>query len=81
LGSASRGAVIGSEIYNFKMRAVIQRVTSGSVVVDNQQISKIERGLVILVGVKQGDSTRNAEYIARKIAETRILKTTAGKWT
>ena len=61
------------------MRAVIQRVSSGSVAVDDEQINKIERGLVVLIGVKKGDATKAAEYIARKIVETRIFEDACGK--
>ena len=56
------------------MRAVIQRVTSASVSVDGQVVGAIDRpGLMVLLGVKRGDSAEQVATVARKIAELRIL--------
>ncbi|HEV3058174.1 MAG TPA: D-aminoacyl-tRNA deacylase [Vicinamibacterales bacterium] len=54
------------------MRAVVQRVSSASVVVDRASAS-IERGLVVFVGVERGDGPDDAAYIARKIRELRVF--------
>lgn len=57
------------------MRAVIQRVTRASVTVDGAVVAALdEPGLVALVGVTHDDGTAQAEVIARKIAELRILR-------
>ncbi|GAB2471483.1 D-aminoacyl-tRNA deacylase [Xylanimonas ulmi] len=57
------------------MRAVLQRVTRASVSVDGQVVGAIERpGLVALVGVTHDDGPAQADTLARKIAELRILR-------
>lgn len=61
------------------MRAVIQRVTAGSVAVKEQEISRIGKGLVVLLGVKQGDDTEDVRYMAEKTANLRIFADEAGK--
>ncbi len=61
------------------MRAVIQRVTSSSVTVDNKQISKIGPGLLVLLGVTHSDEPADAEYLADKVANLRIFEDTDGK--
>jgi len=61
------------------MRAVLQRVSGASVAVADEQISEIGAGLVVLIGVKHGDTDDDAKYIARKIVETRIFEDHAGK--
>ncbi|GAA1859305.1 D-aminoacyl-tRNA deacylase [Myceligenerans crystallogenes] len=57
------------------MRAVVQRVTRASVVVDGEIVGKIDRpGLLAFVGVTHDDGAEQAATIARKIAELRILR-------
>lgn len=55
------------------MRAVIQRVKSGSVSVEGSIAGAIGRGLVILLGVGEGDGPEDASYLAEKIANLRIF--------
>jgi D-aminoacyl-tRNA deacylase len=55
------------------MRAVVQRVSRGRVVVDGRAIAEIGQGLVILLGVGPGDTEENARALARKIAMMRIF--------
>lgn len=55
------------------MRAVIQRVTGASVTVDDRTVAEIAKGLVVLVGVGDGDSEDDARYLADKIANLRIF--------
>ncbi len=61
------------------MRAVIQRVKSGSVTVDGKQIASIMRGMVILLGIGPGDTEEMARGMARKIAALRIFGDAQGK--
>jgi D-aminoacyl-tRNA deacylase len=61
------------------MRAVVQRVRRGSVTVDGELVSQIDRGLVILVGVGKGDSEAQADWLAEKITNLRIFEDEAGK--
>ena len=61
------------------MRALIQRVTSGSVTVEGVVRGKIGKGLVVLLGVTHTDDAKAAEYIASKCAELRIFEDDQGK--
>ncbi|HWJ02633.1 MAG TPA: D-aminoacyl-tRNA deacylase, partial [Verrucomicrobiae bacterium] len=61
------------------MRAVLQRVKSGRVLVDNSVVGEIEKGLVVLLGVGYGDSEEDARYLAEKILNLRIFADEAGK--
>lgn len=61
------------------MRALIQRVKRGSVTVDDKVIGAIGPGLVILLGVKNGDSEAAAEYLAAKIINLRVFQDEHGK--
>ena len=56
------------------MKAVIQRVSSASVSVDNTQISSINNGFLILLGVQQGDDEKDLEYLVNKTAGMIIFK-------
>ena len=57
------------------MRAVVQRVTRASVVVDGAVVADIaEPGLLVLVGVTHDDGRAQVELVARKVAELRILR-------
>jgi len=56
------------------MRAVVQRVSAASVTVDARAVGRIDRGLVVLVGVEQGDGPADVEYIGRKIRELRVFE-------
>ena len=62
------------------MRTLVQRVSRGSVAVDDKVIGRIGRGLVVLVGVKNNDSEADAEYVANKIINMRIFKDEKGKF-
>jgi D-tyrosyl-tRNA(Tyr) deacylase len=61
------------------MRAVIQRVKESSVKVDDQIISQISRGLLVLLGVDQQDLHPDADYLVNKIANLRIFEDHNGK--
>ena len=61
------------------MRALLQRVTSARVTVAGETVGEIGPGLLILLGVGQGDDERAAEVLAAKIAKLRIFNDVAGK--
>ena len=61
------------------MRAVIQRVSRARVRVDGQTTGEIGQGLLILLGVGQGDSSKEADYLLEKIINLRIFEDSGGK--
>ena len=60
------------------MRVVIQRVTKASVTVDEKQISAIESGLLILVGIENLDSQEDIDWLSNKIVNLRIFNDDQG---
>ena len=61
------------------MRAVVQRVKESSVKTGEETISRIGRGLLVLLGVAQGDRLSDADYLANKIVNLRIFEDDIGK--
>ena len=61
------------------MRAVVQRVREGSVAIDGTVHARIKRGLVILLGIKKGDTPEDAEYLADKCSHLRVFEDADGK--
>ena len=61
------------------MRAVVQRVKETSLKVDGVLISKIQKGLVVYLGVEVEDSEEAIPYLAKKIANMRIFEDSDGK--
>jgi D-aminoacyl-tRNA deacylase len=61
------------------MRAVVQRVTSAKVTVDQRVTGEIGAGLLVLLGVEQGDGPSDLQYITAKIRDLRIFADEAGK--
>lgn len=61
------------------MKAVVQRVGRTSLKVDGRSVSEIPGGLVVFLGVGKGDSSAQADYIAKKIAFLRIFEDEGGK--
>lgn len=55
------------------MKVVIQRALASSVEVDNKLINKIEKGMVILVGVNVEDTSEDVDYLVRKTLKLRIF--------
>lgn len=55
------------------MRLVIQRVTQASVSIDGRIVGTIDKGLMILVGVEEGDTDDDCHWIAAKAANMRIF--------
>ena len=62
------------------MKALLQRVTKAAVRVDGQTIGQIGPGLVIFLGVEEGDSQEEAEYLKDKIVNLRIFADQEGKF-
>lgn len=61
------------------MRAVVQRVSHAAVRVEDRTVSQIGPGLVVLVGVGNGDTEEDARLLARKVAHLRIFSDEASK--
>ncbi len=61
------------------MRVLIQRVSQAGVTVDQQAISKIGKGLLILLGVGHADGEEQAQFLAEKVANLRIFEDEGGK--
>lgn len=61
------------------MRLVIQRVTHASVLVDSEIVGRCGAGFCILVGVKNGDTPAEAQWLANKAANLRVFEDEAGK--
>ena len=61
------------------MKAVIQRVTSASVVVENQTVGSIDQGILVFIGVEKDDNEAKADWLAEKICGLRIFYDENGK--
>jgi D-aminoacyl-tRNA deacylase len=61
------------------MRAVVQRAIGARVEVDGETVGAIGRGLVAFIGAEQGDTDRDVDYVADKIAGLRVFEDERGK--
>ena len=61
------------------MKVVLQKVSQASVSVDQQVIANVGLGLMLLVGVKTGDTDKDADYLANKISKMRIFEDSEDK--
>lgn len=61
------------------MKAVVQRVKYTSLKVDGELISEIPYGLTVFLGIKSGDTEKEADYLVKKIANLRIFEDENGK--
>lgn len=61
------------------MRAIVQRVTRASVVVDGRTTGAIEGGILVLLGVAHGDTEAEADYLLDRITGLRMFNDAAGK--
>lgn len=62
------------------MRAVVQRVTGALVTVGGDRVAEIDRGLLVLVAVAQGDREADGAWLAAKLVDLRIFADEAGKF-
>jgi len=61
------------------MRLLVQRVSSASVTIEGKVVGEIKKGLLVLVGIKKGDSIKAAEKLAEKLTKLRIMADQKGK--
>ena len=61
------------------MKLVIQKVKKAKVEVEDKTVGQIEKGYMVLLGVKKGDTKENADYLARKLCNLRIFEDENGK--
>lgn len=61
------------------MRAVVQRVDKAKVTVNGKIVGEISRGLMVLVGVVEGDTEKDVQYLADKVTGLRIFEDEAEK--
>ncbi len=61
------------------MKAVVQRVSSASVDVGDERVGEIDRGLLVLLGVADGDEAKDARWMAEKIVSLRVFEDDEGK--
>jgi D-tyrosyl-tRNA(Tyr) deacylase len=66
-------------MYESSMRTLIQRVSKASVTVDDKVISKIGKGLVVLLGIGHEDGEAQTAFLAEKVANLRIFEDEQGK--
>lgn len=67
------------EVWKFIVRAVLQRVSQARVKLEGRPVASISQGLVVLLGVAQQDTEKDAQYLAAKIAELRVFEDKEGK--
>jgi len=63
------------------MKALVQRVSRASVSVNDKIVGKIAQGLVVFLGVGQGDSKEDATYLANKVVNLRIFADESSKFS
>ncbi|RYD92280.1 MAG: D-tyrosyl-tRNA(Tyr) deacylase [Sphingobacteriales bacterium] len=61
------------------MRAVLQRVSQASVIIEGQQVADVQAGLLILVGIEDADTQEDIEWLSAKIVKLRIFGDAEGQ--
>jgi D-aminoacyl-tRNA deacylase len=61
------------------LRALVQRVSAASVTVGGEEVARIGQGLLVLLGVKRGDTEDDADRIARKLLALRVFEDAEGR--
>lgn len=56
------------------MKALLQRVDKASVIIDNNVKSSIEKGILVFLGIAEGDNRKDADYLIEKIVNLRIYE-------
>lgn len=56
------------------MKLVVQRVANATVKVDGEIIGQIEKGFLVLVGIKQGDTKEQADFLIKKLCNLRVFE-------
>jgi D-tyrosyl-tRNA(Tyr) deacylase len=67
-------------MWDVEMRAVVQRVSRARVLINGDEVGAIDRGLVILLGVKHGDTGTDVEWMVDKCVNLRIFEDEQGKF-
>ena len=62
------------------MKALLQRVSGASVSIDNEEVGRIARGLVVFLGVAGGDTDEDVQYLVQKVVNLRIFPDEEGKF-
>jgi D-aminoacyl-tRNA deacylase len=61
------------------MRAVVQRVSSAAVSVDGDELARVGRGLLVLLGMRRGDGPEEADKLVRKLLALRVFEDAGGR--
>lgn len=61
------------------MRVVVQRCSRAEVRIDGETVGKIGKGFLLLVGITDGDTTAQADILAKKVAQMRVFEDAEGK--
>jgi D-aminoacyl-tRNA deacylase len=61
------------------VRALVQRVSQASVTVEGNEVARIGRGLLVLLGIRNGDGIDQADRLAQKLLALRVFEDEAGK--
>jgi D-aminoacyl-tRNA deacylase len=61
------------------MRLVIQRVSNATVQIENETVARIGKGLLVLLGIEEGDTEEDADWLAQKTVQMRIFPDAEGK--
>ena len=62
------------------MKVLLQRVSGASVTISGEEVGRIGRGLVVFLGVANGDTEKDAQYLVPKITNLRIFSDEEGKF-
>jgi D-tyrosyl-tRNA(Tyr) deacylase len=63
------------------MRAIVQRVKSANVTIDNEVVAAIDHGLVVLLGIETQDTLEDLEWLAAKVVNQRLFPSDEGPWS
>ena len=61
------------------MKLVVQRFLKASVEVDSEIVGKIDKGFLVLIGIKKGDTKEAADYLVKKLCNLRVFSDEDGK--